>query len=85
MMDSGVSLSGIMADWGRQLIYEAVGKTIRVVAPDTREVLQQLDVALLDSNGRLAGHDPISDNLYFLASDGQIRLWPANALFATSE
>lgn len=74
------NLAGITADWGRQLVYEAVGSQVRIIDPGTRQVINRVDVPLLASDGRLVGHDPISDNLYFLVGGGRLEVWAAGNL-----
>jgi len=61
-------LQGIVADWGRGLVYEALDGQIWVLTPYPREVIERVDVPVLKSGGRLVGHDPISDHLYFLVN-----------------
>lgn len=79
-------LQGIVADWGRQLIYEAAGGQIRVVAATTRERVTEVEVPQLeDDQARLAGHDPITDQLYFLTGGGRLHIWPAGNLFQAGQ
>lgn len=73
--------AGMVADWGRQLVYEAIGTRVRIVRPGTRSLVNEVEVALLANEGRLVGHDPVSDNLYFLDGDGRVVVWPAGNLF----
>jgi hypothetical protein len=86
--DGVVRLQGIVADWGRQLVYEALGGQIRVLKAYPRETIGQVEIALLagdgmadqwERHGRLAGHDPISDQLYFLVG-GQLEVRPTSAI-----
>jgi hypothetical protein len=81
----GGNPAGMVADWGRQLVYEAIGQQVRIIEPATRNLMKEVEVGLLANDGRLAGHDPISDNLYFLSSDGRLSLWPAVNLFGASQ
>jgi hypothetical protein len=73
------ALQGIVADWGRQLIYEAVGGQIRVFTPYPREVLAQAAVEWLPNPWRLVGHDPITDQLYFLIG-GALLIQPTTSV-----
>jgi hypothetical protein len=78
--DQGRSLQGIVADWGRQLVYEALDGQIWVLTPYPHQVIQRVDVPALAGGGRLIGHDPISDQLYFLLRDGQLEIRPTLAI-----
>jgi hypothetical protein len=78
--DQGRSLQGIVADWERQLVYEALDGQIWVLTPYPREVIQRVDIPTLAGGGRLVGHDPISDQLYFLLIDGQLEVRPTLAI-----
>lgn len=73
--------AGIVFDNQRELIYEALGDTIRVIDPDERTLTAQVNVPFL-VDSRLAGHDSTSDNLYFVSSTGRLYLWPAANLFS---
>lgn len=75
--------AGMALDRERKLIYEAIGETIHVFNPEKREVTGQANAALLPK-GRLAGHDPASDNLLIVSSTGRLYLLPAESLFATA-
>jgi photosystem II stability/assembly factor-like uncharacterized protein len=77
--------AGIVADWGRQLVYEALGERIRILDPATHAVLAEAPAPFPAGSGRLAGHDPISDNLIFLTGSGRLYVWPAANLFAEGE
>ena len=72
--------AGMVVDTGRQLIYEAIGETIRIVEPKKSTLAGEMSVPLL-ADSRLAGHDPASDTLYFVTSSGRLILWPATNLF----
>ncbi|MBN1317870.1 MAG: hypothetical protein JXA42_20465 [Anaerolineales bacterium] len=74
------ALRGIVADWGRGLIYEGVGEEIRIIDAGTRQVISWTPVDLL-ANGYLVGHDPITDQLYFLVGSGRLAIWNASNLF----
>jgi hypothetical protein len=74
-------LQGIVADWGRQLIYEAVDGQIRVFTPYPREALAQTTVGFLANQGRLVGHDPITDHLYFLVG-GALFIQPTTSVIS---
>ena len=76
-------LAGMVLDRQRELIYEAVGEVLRVVDPAKREVVAQASVPLLAA-GKLAGHDPASDNLFFVSDTGRLYIWPAENLFNTA-
>ncbi len=76
----GGAAAGIVADWGRQLIYESIGGRVRVVDPTTRRALHEVEIPLLAEGGRLAGHDPISDQLYLLTTSGQLQPLAAERL-----
>ncbi|MGD9099019.1 MAG: hypothetical protein PVF45_00965 [Anaerolineae bacterium] len=73
------ALQGIVADWGRGLVYEALEGQIWAYEPYPRQVVGQVEVALLAHGGRLVGHDPISDQLYFLV-DGQLEIQPTGTV-----
>jgi hypothetical protein len=77
------ALQGIVADWGRGLVYEALEGQIWAYEPYPRQVVGQVEVALLAHGGRLAGHDPISDQLYFLV-EGQLEVWPTGTILEGS-
>jgi hypothetical protein len=66
---------GIVADWGRQLVYEALHGKIRVIKAFPRAMMGEVESAPLAGDGHLAGHDPISDQLYFLVN-GQLVVQP---------
>lgn len=69
----GGAAAGIVADWGRQLIYESIGGRVRVIDPTTRRAIHEVEIPLLADGGRLAGHDPISDQVYLLTASGQLQ------------
>jgi hypothetical protein len=73
--------AGVVVDKERQLIYEAIGETIRVVDPEERAQTAQVRVPLL-AEGRLAGYDSGHDTLYFVSQSGRLFLWPAANLFS---
>jgi hypothetical protein len=64
-------LQGIVADWKRQLLYEAIDGQITAYTPYPREPVARVTVPELEGGARLAGHDPITDQLYFL-NDGEL-------------
>lgn len=72
--------AGMIVDRERDLIYEAIGEIIRIIDPDERTLTAQVSAPLL-AESRLAGHDPASDNLYFVGTTGRLYLWPASNLF----
>ncbi|MBP6017370.1 MAG: hypothetical protein KA586_11670 [Candidatus Promineofilum sp.] len=74
------SPAGMAIDTRRQLIYEAVGETIRTVEPQSRTLTGEMSVPLL-ADSRLAGHDAAGDTLYFVTPTGRLMLWPAANLF----
>jgi hypothetical protein len=81
--DGWVTLQGIVADWGRGLVYEALDGGLRVYRAFPREELRHVDLGSklgLPQGARLAGHDPISDNLFFIV-DGRLEVRPAQAIF----
>ena len=82
--DGWRSLRGIVADWGRQLIYEALDTEIRILEANSHEVVGRVTLDLLES-GRLVGHDPVTDQLYLLAGSGRLLTWPAANLFAAGD
>lgn len=72
---NGLALSGNVIDWSRGLLYEAIWqytidgeseKTIRISSTMNKELLA---IVSYDQppiqNDRLAGHDPLTDQLYF--------------------
>ena len=77
------SLAGMALDRKRKLIYEAVGETIRAIDPAKRAVVAQADVSIL-AEGKLAGYDPASDNLFFVSTSGRLFLLPADNVFNTT-
>jgi photosystem II stability/assembly factor-like uncharacterized protein len=77
--EASLGLGGIVADWGRGLIYEAIGGEIRVIDPGSREVLARVGLGSL-AESRLVGHDPLTDQLYFLSGTGRLSLLPAATL-----
>jgi hypothetical protein len=81
--DDGRILQGIVADWGRGLVYEALDGQIWVLTPYPREVSARTDAVALNNGGRLVGHDPISDQLYFL-SHGRLQNLPTSAVLEPS-
>ena len=72
-------LAGMVLDRKRKLIYEAVGETIRIFNPARQELIDQISAPLL-AEGSLAGHDPVSDNLFIVSATGRLYLWPAERL-----
>jgi len=72
--------AGMVVDRERKLIYEAVGETIRIIDLTERTLLSQVNAPLLNDS-RLAGHDPVSDNLFLISTTGRLYLWPAENLF----
>ncbi len=64
-------LQGIVADWKRQLLYEALDGQITAYTPYPREPVTRVTVPELQGNARLVGHDPITDQVYFL-EDGEL-------------
>lgn len=78
--DYGGALAGIVADWRRQLIYESIGSRVRVVDPFTRRAMHEVEVPLLAEGGRLAGHDPVTDQVYLLTAAGQLQPFAAERL-----
>ena len=79
--DEGRHLQGIAADWGRQLVYEALGGQIWVLTPYPRKLFKRIDVTALANGGRLVGHDPISDQLYFLVN-GHLQIRATSTLLS---
>ncbi len=75
------ALGGMFLDSERKLIYEAYGETIRILDPRALADGRPVTVPLL-SETRLAGHDPVSDLLYFVSPTGRLYLWPAGQLTA---
>lgn len=73
--------TGMAADIEREVIYEAIGETIRIIDPAEGVVTGQFQATLL-ADGRLAGHDPASDNLYFVRSSGRLYTWRAADMLA---
>lgn len=73
-------LSGIVLDRKRKLIYEAIGETAHIFNTGKQEIEGRVVVPLL-ADGRLAGHDPGSDNLFIISATGRLYLWPAGRLF----
>jgi hypothetical protein len=73
-------IAGIVADWGRQLLYEFVGSRLRIVDPLTRKAIHEIEVPLLVEGVRLAGHDPITDQIYLLTAAGQLQPLAAERL-----
>jgi hypothetical protein len=80
--DDNLALRGLVADWGRGLLYEAVGQEIGIVDPASRQTVGHVSLELL-SGGYLAAHDPITDQLYFLVGAGRLYLMSTATLFAT--
>lgn len=72
--------AGMALDRKRKLIYEAVGESIRAIDPAKREVTAQTSAPIL-AEGKLVGHDPASDNLFFVSTTGRLFLWPAENVF----
>lgn len=72
--------AGMAADAERNLIYESVGETIRIIDPRDGSLAGQKVVPLL-TGSRLAGHDSQHDTLYFVTETGRLYLWPAANLF----
>lgn len=73
--------AGMVLDPERELIYEAVGESIRVIDPDERTLVNRINVPLL-AGSRLAGHDWGGDRLYFISPTGRLTLWSAANLFS---
>lgn len=71
---------GMAVDVERELVYEAIGETIRIVNPRDAAVVNRVTAPLL-AEGSLSGHDPYSDMLYFVSATGRLYLWPAANLF----
>lgn len=65
-------------DASRQRLYEPTGSYLRVFDPETMVLKTVIESPML---GQLVGHDPGTDQLYFL-SDGQLQLFPAGELSA---
>lgn len=78
--DQNRSLRGVVADWERQMLYEAIGEDIRIIDAKTRQVVGHKQVDLL-ADGYLAGHDPVTDNLFFLVGTGRLVIWKASNLY----
>lgn len=72
--------NGIAVDPERKLIYEAVGRIIRVVDPRDGTIVSRM-TSPLESEHRLAGYDPAGETLYLVTATGRLFLWPAAALF----
>jgi outer membrane protein assembly factor BamB len=79
--EGSLALRGIVADWARGLIYEAVDQEMHIVDPTSRKTVGQVALEVL-SDGHLVAHDPITDQLYFLTGSGRLYLAPAADLFA---
>lgn len=88
-----ISLAGSVVDWARSLLYEAiwvyqpggrVDKLIRVSDTSTRlaQATASYDRAPIQ-NARLVGHDPHSDQLYFL-DEGRLYVEPTTAVLPLS-
>jgi hypothetical protein len=80
-LDGSARLQGIVADWKRQFIYEALNGKIRISKAYPRAMMGEIEVTSLAANGRLVGHDPLTDQLYFLV-DGRLAIRPTATLFA---
>jgi hypothetical protein len=78
--DDSLALRGMATDWGRGLVYEAVGQQVDVIDPASHLTVRQVTVPLL-SDGYLVAHDPITDQLYFLGGTGRLYIIPAATLF----
>jgi hypothetical protein len=72
--------TGVVVDTKRRLIYEAVGETITIIDPRDGAQTAQVHVPLL-AEGRLVGHNPANDMLYFVGQSDRLYLWPAANLF----
>lgn len=68
--------NGLAVDPGRARVYETQAGSMRVFDNRTMDLLM---VVPLPTPGQLAGYDPQTDQLYFLA-DGQLQVWPAEAI-----
>lgn len=77
--DSANSLNGIVADWGRQLIYDAVDDTIWIYQADNHETIGSVQLSGFNDEVSLAGHDPITDQLYFL-ENGRLLIYKTDEL-----
>jgi hypothetical protein len=75
-----VFLKGIVADWARQLLFEVQDQQITIFRPLPREVILIAELPILAESVRLVGHDPISDQLYFLVN-GQLAILETSLLF----
>ncbi len=71
---------GIVVDAGRDLLYEALGETLRVIDPDEAAAVRETAVPLL-AGSRLDAHSAGGDLLYFVSPAGRLSLWSAANLF----
>lgn len=88
-----VSLAGSVVDWARSLLYEAIwvyqtdGRVDRLIrVSDTSTRLSQATVSYDRApiqNARLVGHDPHSDQLYFL-DGGALYVEPTTSVLPVS-
>jgi photosystem II stability/assembly factor-like uncharacterized protein len=66
------------AFWGRLRVFDATSMALVMSLPSP------IERKLNGDEPELAGYDPKTDQLYFVA-EGQLRLWPASALTPSSE
>lgn len=77
-------LAGIVVDGERGLVYEAIGRTVRIVEARRGEEIGRVEMPVA-GDARLAGHDPVTDTLYFTSPAGRLTLWPAAGLFEPTD
>ncbi len=78
--DWGGGPSSIQVDVTRQWLYESTSGNLRILDARTMSLVMSLPQP---AAGQLAGYDPQTDQLYFLA-DGRLRPWPVSAIQAPS-
>lgn len=86
---NSVTLAGNVVDWSRGLLYEAiweykpngeVDKLIRISLTSNRQLLTTVNYDHPPiQNARLAGHDPHTDQLYFL-DEGTLHVLPTTSI-----